>query len=138
MGQAPISQHPFRLINVRESLQREMDINFMVLMGQSVVVYLDDVTFFSKKRFDHLHHLKEIFEWCRKYGISLNPKKRIFVVFEGNILGHIITITIDPSHLKAIAQIPLPSSKKCMQYFLGKINFLLKFISIFSQIVKPL
>jgi hypothetical protein len=32
-----------------------------------------------------------IFERCRKYGISLNLKKRIFVVSEGKFIGHIIS-----------------------------------------------
>lgn len=131
----------FRLINVKATFQRAMDIAFRGLMGQSVVVYLDDVTAFSKKRGDHLHHLKQIFERCWKYGISLHSKKSIFVVSEGNLLGHIITkneITIDPDRIKAIAQIPQPSTKKDMKSFLGKINFLRKFISNFVQIVKPL
>ena len=106
-----------------------------------MVVYLDDATIFSKKRSDHLQHLKQIFERCQKYGISLNPKKTIFVVLEGNMLGHIITkkgIIVDPNHVKAIGKIPQPSTKKGMQSFLGKINFPCKFISNFSQISKPL
>ena len=81
---------------------------------------------FSKHRGDHLRHLKKIFERCRKYGISLNPKKSVFAVAEGNLLGHIINkqgIVVDPERVKAIAQIPPPSSKKAMQSFLGKINF---------------
>ena len=53
-----------------------MDIAFKELIGQSVVVYLDDVTVYSKKRSDHLHHLKQIFERCLKYDIYLNPNKR--------------------------------------------------------------
>jgi hypothetical protein len=28
---------------------------------------------------------------CKKYGISLNPKKTIFDVEEGKLLGHIIS-----------------------------------------------
>lgn len=110
-------------------------------MGQSVVVYLDDVTIFSKKRSDHLHHLKHIFERCRKYGISLNPKKSIFAVSEANLLGHIISkngIIVDPDHVKSIAHIPHPSTRKGMQSFLSKINFLRKFILNFAHIVKPL
>ena len=65
-----------------------------------MVVYLDDITVFSKRGGDHLRHLKQIFERCRRYGISLNPKKSVFAVAEGNFLGHIITkqgIVVDPS-----------------------------------------
>jgi hypothetical protein len=41
---------PFGLINVGATFQREMDIAFRGLINQSVVVYLDDVTVFSRTR----------------------------------------------------------------------------------------
>ena len=71
---------PFGLINAGATFQRAMDISFHSLIGHSVVVYLDDVTIFSKKREEHAFHLKQIFECCQSYGISLNPKKCMFVV----------------------------------------------------------
>ena len=40
----------FGLINAGTNFQRAMDIAFRRMIGQSVVVYLDDVTIFSKKR----------------------------------------------------------------------------------------
>ena len=52
---------PFGLINVGATFQRAMDIAFQVLIGNSVVVYLDDVTVFSKKREEHPCHLRQIF-----------------------------------------------------------------------------
>ena len=82
---------PFGLINAGATFQRDMDINFCGLIGQSVVVYLNDFTIFSKKREEHAFHLKQIFERCRKYGISLNPKKCEFIVTEGKQLGHVIS-----------------------------------------------
>ena len=69
---------PFGLINAGATFHRAMDIAFQGLIGHSVVVYLDDVTVFSKKREDHVFHLKHIFDRCRKYDIALNPKKSIF------------------------------------------------------------
>ena len=117
---------PFGLINAGATFQRVMDIAFRVLIGRSVVVYLDDVTIFSKKREEHAFHLKQIFKHCRKYGISLNPKKCVFAVIEGKLLGHVISkkgISIDPERIKAIEQIPLHHNKKGMQSFMGTINF---------------
>ena len=64
---------PFGLINAGATFQSAMDIVFRGLINQSVIIYLDDVTIFSKNRADHLTHLRRFFECCRKYGISLNP-----------------------------------------------------------------
>ena len=103
-----------------------MDIDFHSLIGHSVVVYLDDITIFSKKREEHTFHLKQIFERCQKYGISLNPKKCVFVVTKGKLLGHVVSkkgISIDLERIKAIEQSPLPHNKKGMQSFMGTINF---------------
>ena len=74
---------PFGLINAGATFQRDMDIAVHGLINWSVVIYLDDVTIFAKKREEHVFHLKQIFEYCRKYGISLNPKKCLFTVTEG-------------------------------------------------------
>ena len=76
-----------------------MDIDFKGLIHNSIVVYLDDVTIYSKKRHEHLSTLKQVFKRCRKYGISLNPKKSIFTVIEGKLLGFIVSkegMIIDP------------------------------------------
>ena len=96
----------FVLINVGATFQRSMDIDFQGMIGHSVVVYLDDVTVFSKKREEHPYHLKQNFERCRKYSISLNPKKCVFAVLEGKLLGHVIYkmgISINPERIEAIA-----------------------------------
>jgi hypothetical protein len=106
-----------------------------------VVVYLDNVTVYSKNIEEHIQHLTQIFERCRKYGISLNPKKTIFGVEEGKLLGHIISqegIRIDPERIKAITQLSLPHNKKAMQSFFGKINFVRKFTPDFVETIKPL
>ena len=97
---------PFGLINAGATFQRAMDIAFRGLIDQFVVIYLDDITVFSKNRVDHLTHLRRVFERCRKYGISLNPKKSIFVVTEGKLLGFVVSkqgINIDPERTQAIS-----------------------------------
>jgi hypothetical protein len=67
-----------RLINSRETFQRAMEIEFRGLIGDYVVVFMDDVIVFSKDKKDHIAHLGKIFNRCRRYGISLNPKKFVF------------------------------------------------------------
>jgi hypothetical protein len=132
---------PFGLINAGETFQRAMDVVFRGIINKCVVVYLDDVTVYSKNREDHIQHLTQIFERCGKYDISLNPKKTIFAVEEGKLLRQIISqagIRIDPEVIKAITQLPLPHNKKAMQSFFRKINFVRKFTHDFAETIKPL
>jgi hypothetical protein len=105
------------------------------------MVYIDDVTVFSKNKNDLLSHLRVVLERCCKFDISLNPKKSVFVVDQGKILGFIVSkdgMIIDPKRTQVVAKLSPPSSKNAMQSFLGKINFIRRFVPIFSEIVRPL
>ena len=66
---------PFRLMNVGENFQRAMDIAFVGEQDKFLVVYLDDITVFSKNDVEHIEHLRMTFEKCRRHGLSLNPQK---------------------------------------------------------------
>jgi len=141
LGTYAYQKMPFGLINVGATFQMAMDITFKGLVNKSVVIYLDDITVYSKKRGNHLRDLKQIFQWCQRYGISLNPKKSFFALSEGKLLGFIVSksrIHIDLDRIKEIFEIPLPHNKKAMQSFLGQINFVKRFVPDFSRIVSPL
>jgi hypothetical protein len=73
--------------------------------------------------------------------MSLNPTKSIFGVISGKLLGHIVSdygINIDPERGIAIQNLPIPSSKKQNSIFMGKINFVRRFIPDFARMVKPI
>jgi hypothetical protein len=130
---------PFGLMNAGATFQREMDIVFADEKDKFIVIYLDDITVYSASDEQHLEHLKKVFQKCRKFGISLNPKKSHFGVEEGKLLGHIISkegIKIDPSRVEGILKIDTPRSKKEVQSFLGKVNFLRRFILNLAEIIK--
>ena len=71
---------PFGLMNAGATFQREMDIAFVGEKDKFVVIYLDDITVFSQSDDEHLKHLRQTFQKCRKFGLSLNPKKSHFAV----------------------------------------------------------
>jgi ribonuclease HI len=130
---------PFGLMNAGATFQRAMDIAFIGEKDQFVVIYLDDITVFSRSDKEHRCHLRKVFSKCRRFGLSLNPKKSLFAMMEGKLLGHIVSaegVRIDPSRVEAIQTLSLPRSKKEVQAFLGKINFLRRFVSNFAELVK--
>jgi hypothetical protein len=99
---------PFILMNVGATFQRVMDIAFVDELGRFIVICLDDVIVYSQSDEEHLQHLRRMFKKCRKFGISLNPKKSLFGLEEGKLLGHIISkdgIRIDPSRIESIQKV---------------------------------
>jgi len=132
---------PFGLMNAGATFQRAMDTVFAKEIHDFLVVYQDDITVFSKSDNEHLDHLRRVFIKCRKFGISLNPKKALFGLKEGKLLGHIISedgIKIDPTRIEEILTITHPRNIKELQSFLGKINFLRRFISNLAELIREL
>ena len=112
---------PFGLMNVGANFQRAMDIAFLEEIGHFIVIYLDEITVYSKTDEEHLKHLRSVFEKCRRFRISLSPKNTMFGLQEGNILGHIISekgIKIDPKRVEGILQISHPRNIKELQSFI--------------------
>jgi hypothetical protein len=116
-----------------------MNIAFVDELDRFIVVYLDDVIVYSQSDDEHLKHLRRVFEKCRKFGISLNPRKSLFGLEEGKLLGHIISkdgIKIDPSRIEAIQKLEHPRNIKELQSFIGKINFLRRFIPNLAELLR--
>lgn len=114
---------------------------FKDLVGKCIIIYIDDLTMFSKNIEKHAADLSKVFQKCISYGVSLNLKKCVFGVSEGKLLGHIISekgISIDPNKVESILKLTMPSSKKEMRSFFGKINFVQKFITGLEEKVKSL
>ena len=132
---------PFVLTNADDTFQRAMDYAFKDLIGKLIEIYQDDLTVISKKRTQHIQHLRVIFQRCREYGIPLNPKKSIFGVDRTKLSGHIISkdkISMDPSRIESRKKIHLSEENKSLQSFFGENNFIRRFIPNFFKIVKPL
>jgi hypothetical protein len=116
-----------------------MDHAFSGLIGKFMEEYQDCLIMHSKTRGDHIHHLRKVFDRCRLYGVSLNPKKCLFVVTQEKILGHIVCregIYIDLERVKSINELNTLSSKEGVQLFFDKINFVRNFVPNYASIVK--
>jgi len=73
--------------------------------------------------------------------MSLNPKKCFFSILKGNLLGHIVSkegIYNDLEKFNAINDLNIPTSRKGIQYFFWKNNFVWKFVLDYSIIFKPI
>ena len=62
-----------------------------------------------------------------------------FALEEGKLLGHIVFaegVKIYPARVQSIYTLSIPRSKRDIQSFLGKINFVRRFIPKFAELVK--
>lgn len=115
---------PFGLINVGATIQREMDEELKILVNKCIVFYMDDLALLSKERSTHIAALKQFFNRCQKYNISLKPKKFSFRVTKGKLPGHIISkvgISIYPKRIEAILIFLPPTVTKSLNLSLGRL-----------------
>ena len=96
-----------------------------------VLVYLDDITVFSRTFNDHLAHLREVFTRLRTANLKLKKDKCSFLKNQFEFLGHHISaegIQPQSSKLDAINQMKIPTSLRDIQVFLGMTGYYRQFI----------
>ncbi|XP_056688956.1 uncharacterized mitochondrial protein AtMg00860-like [Spinacia oleracea] len=73
--------------------------------------------------------------------MRLNLQKCTFGVTSGKLLGYVVStrgIEIDPSKIKSITEMPPPKSEKQIQGFLGKLQYISRFISKLTMACEPI
>ena len=73
--------------------------------------------------------------------MRLNPKKCTFGVTSGKLLGHIVSergIEVDPEKTKAILDMPAPKTEKEIRGFLGRLQYISRFIARLTDICEPI
>ena len=132
---------PFGLRNAGATYQRAMTALFHDMMHKEIEVYVDDMIAKSQTEEDHLEHLLKLFQRLRKYKLRLNPNKCTFGVRSGRLLGFIVSqkgIEVDPDKVKAIREMPAPKTEKQVRGFLGRLNYISRFISHMTATCGPI
>ena len=131
---------PFRLKNARVTYQRLVNRMFQKKIGTSMEVYIDGMLVKSTTAELHIAHLSEAFQILREYNMKLNPAKCAFGVSAGKFLGFIVNnrgIEANPDKIKAVLDMPPPSSIKEVQRMTGRIAALSRFVSRASDKCQP-
>ena len=103
--------------------------------------YFDDLTVHSGTVSVHLGYLRRVFAFLRTYRLKVNLKKCQFLAPRIQLLGHVVDaagLHCDPTKLTAISKMPIPTSVKQLQAFVGMCNYYRDFVPHFSDIVSPL
>jgi hypothetical protein len=101
-------------------------------IGRNVEAYIDDIVVKSKKHGDLLDDLKETFNNLRKYKMMLNPKKCVFDVSSGKLLGYMVSsqgMDTNPTKVETIENMQPLRTQKDIQKLVGMMATLSRFIS---------
>ncbi|GAU43712.1 hypothetical protein TSUD_179950 [Trifolium subterraneum] len=90
---------------------------------------------------EHVEYLLKMFQRLREYQLRLNPNKCTFGVRSGKFLGFIVSqkgIEVDPDKVRAIREMPAPQTEKQVRGFLGRLNYISRFISHMAATCGPI
>jgi hypothetical protein len=110
-------------------------------IGQNVKAYIDDIVVKSEKCEDLLDDFKGTFDKMRKFKMMLNPKKCVFDVSSGKLLGYMISswgIGTNPKKVEAIKKLQPPQTRKEIQKLADMMTTLSRFIFKLGERGMPL
>ena len=81
---------PFGLKNASVTYQRAMTAIFHDMVHQELEDYVNDIVVKSRRREEHFHVLRKVFERCRAFKLRMNPLKCAFGVSSGKFLGFLV------------------------------------------------
>ena len=106
---------PFGLKNAGATYQRMMQACLKDQIGWNVQEYVDDIVVKTYQTNTLLEDLHETFEALNRYRIKLNPKKCVFGVPAGKLLGYMVSargVEANREKVKALATMQEPVNIK--------------------------
>ena len=132
---------PFGLKNAKTTYQRAMVTMFHDMMNKEIEVYMDDMIAKSQGEDNHMVNLRKWFERLRKFQFKLNPTKCTFGATSEKLLGFVVSkkgIKIDPDKVQVIQDLPPPRTQKKVRSFMGRLNYIARFISQMTAKCDPI
>nr|GEU46461.1 reverse transcriptase domain-containing protein [Tanacetum cinerariifolium] len=106
---------PFGLCNAPATFQRCMLAIFHDMIEESLEVFMDDLSVFGNSFESCLINLDKMLQRCRDAHLVLNWEKCHFMVKEGIVLGHkvsIVGLEVDKAKVNVISKLPPPTNIK--------------------------
>lgn len=132
---------PFGLCNAPAVWMRFIDQVLGPELEPHVFVYLDDIIIVTPTFEKHLEVLNEVLTRIGNAGLTLNREKCLFCRDELKYLGYVVNkqgLLVDPDKVKAILEIPTPTSVSGVRRILGMASWYRRFIPNFATLVVPL
>ena len=110
---------------------------FHDMMHQELEDYVDDIVVKSRRREEHFHVMRKVFERCRTFKLRMNPLKCTFRVSSRKFLGFLVHsrgTDVDSAKAMAIATMKSLATVNELKSFLGKVSYIRRFIPGLSSI----
>ena len=107
----------------------------------TIAVYVDDIVVKTAQAYDLIANLAATFANLRRFNIRLNPKKYVFGVLKGKLLGYIVSkrgIEANPKKIMPMSNMGPIRNIKGIQRFTGCLAALSRFISRLGERGIPL
>ena len=128
---------PFGLCNAPASFQRMVDIVFRDMIGQHVVVYVDDILVYSEDVHAHAGHLRAVLDRLHANELSCKLSKCVFATSTLEFCGHRLQpgrVCTTHDKVQRISEWPVPTNIKQLRSFLGFAGFYRRFIPHFADL----
>lgn len=130
---------PMGISSAPEIYQRAMHDMFSDIEGVEIV--MDDILVHGPSAEIHDQRLKQVLARCKERNLKLNPKKTKLRAEEVTYIGHKLSkdgVKIDDEKVKAVLQMPEPTSIANVQTLLGMVTYTCKFLPHLSEVTEPL
>jgi hypothetical protein len=121
----------FGLTNAPANFMYLMNKVFMEYLDKFVVVFIDDILFYSRSEEEHEEHLHLVLKKLREHRLFAKLSKCELWLYQDAFLGHVISkggISMDPSKVQDVLSWNLPMSLGDIWSFLGLARCYQRFI----------
>ena len=132
---------PYGLCNAPATFERLMDTLLRDLIGQGLVLYMDDVTVYGTTVSQVLERLDLLFARLASAGLTLKPKKCTLFSHQIEFLGHVISASgmhTQPDKIARVRDWPTPRTQKQVRSFLGLAAYYQRFVPDYASKAAPL
>ncbi|GKA18092.1 putative reverse transcriptase domain-containing protein [Tanacetum coccineum] len=130
---------PFGLTNAHAVFMDLMNQVCKPYLDKFVIVFIDDILIYSKRKQEYEEHLKLILELLKKEELYAKFSKCEFWIPKVQFIGHVIDsqgIHVDPAKIESIKDWASPKTPTKVRQFLGLTGYYRRFIEGFSKIAK--
>ncbi|GKC40401.1 putative reverse transcriptase domain-containing protein [Tanacetum coccineum] len=131
----------FGLTNAPAIFMDLMNRVYKPYVDKFVIVFIDDILIYLKRKKEHEEHLEAILKLLKKEEFYAKFAKCEFWIPKVQFLGHMIDsqgIHVDPAKIKSIKDWASPKTPTEIRQFLGLAGYYQRFIEGFSKIAKSM